>query len=177
MDPIYKFLHENLGFSTKALHGLKPHQKISLLADHYGFGHLPKLLKEYEKSILNEFAQLQHKNSESFQLVYEKHLAKQLGNCGPEKELDEHKIVICNLPGSKFYQSKEWRDLRYKALKTFGNKCFACGRGPKNGAIIHVDHILPRSIYPEFALRFNNLQILCEDCNLGKSNTDTKKWM
>jgi 5-methylcytosine-specific restriction endonuclease McrA len=41
---------------------------------------------------------------------------------------------------------------------------------------LHVDHILPRSIYPEFALDIQNLQILCEDCNLAKSNTSAMDW-
>jgi hypothetical protein len=36
---------------------------------------------------------------------------------------------------------------------------------------IHVDHIKPRSSYPELELDIKNLQVLCRDCNLGKSNT------
>jgi hypothetical protein len=35
---------------------------------------------------------------------------------------------------------------------------------------LHVDHIKPVSKYPELKLEFDNLQILCENCNLGKSN-------
>ena len=38
---------------------------------------------------------------------------------------------------------------------------------------LHVDHIKPRSKHPELELDINNLQILCKDCNLGKSNTDS----
>jgi 5-methylcytosine-specific restriction endonuclease McrA len=46
-----------------------------------------------------------------------------------------------------------------------------CGRSKrKHGVVIHVDHIKPKSKYPELALEYNNLQLLCEDCNLGKSN-------
>lgn len=46
-----------------------------------------------------------------------------------------------------------------------------CGRSPKiHGVVIHVDHIKPRSKFPELALDVNNLQILCEDCNVGKLN-------
>ena len=46
-----------------------------------------------------------------------------------------------------------------------------CGRSPKvHGIILHVDHIKPRSKYPELELDITNLQILCEDDNLGKSN-------
>lgn len=67
-----------------------------------------------------------------------------------------------------FYHSHEWRDVRYRALIKYGRKCMACGQTPP-AVIIHVDHIKPRSKYPHIALDINNLQILCESCNLGKS--------
>lgn len=41
---------------------------------------------------------------------------------------------------------------------------------------MHVDHIKPRSKYPELELEFTNLQILCADCNLGKRNHDSIDW-
>ena len=70
---------------------------------------------------------------------------------------------------TKFYRSPEWLELRYKALVRYGRKCMCCGT---EDAVFHVDHIKPRSKYPQLALDFNNLQILCEACNLGKSNKD-----
>jgi len=88
----------------------------------------------------------------------------------------ENRIVIGGLPSSKFYSSTEWRSLRYSILEKYGNTCQACGSSPRNGKVIHVDHIKPRSIYPEFALDADNLQILCEDCNLGKMNRFEKDW-
>ena len=87
-----------------------------------------------------------------------------------------HKMTVCNMPSVKFYQSSEWRDVRYKALVKHGNRCCCCGASPKRGAVIHVDHIKPRSIYPEYALNLDNLQVLCEQCNLAKSNTDETDW-
>ena len=75
-----------------------------------------------------------------------------------------------------FYQSKPWRMLRVKALVKYGRKCCLCGRGVNDGVILHVDHIKPRSKFPELELRLSNLQILCEDCNLGKSNHYSKRW-
>jgi hypothetical protein len=84
--------------------------------------------------------------------------------------------VIAHLPAEKFYKSSEWRSMRYMALKHHGNNCMACGRSPKDGVIIHVDHIKPRSVYPELSLDFSNLQVLCEECNLGKSNRSTEDW-
>ena len=68
-----------------------------------------------------------------------------------------------------FYDSQEWRELRYSVLKHYGFKCMACGRSPKkHGVVLHVDHIKPRSKFPELELDPMNLQVLCEDCNLGK---------
>ena len=37
---------------------------------------------------------------------------------------------------------------------------------------MHVDHIKPRSLYPDLELEFENLQVLCKYCNLEKSNKD-----
>jgi len=76
-----------------------------------------------------------------------------------------------------FFISPEWRRLRYRVIQKFGAKCMACGRTPKeHGIVIHCDHIKPRSKYPHLALVFENLQLLCQDCNLGKSNIDETDW-
>lgn len=66
-----------------------------------------------------------------------------------------------------FYSSPQWRLLRKRAIKKFGNNCLKCGQYEKS---IHVDHILPRSHYPEEALKLRNLQVLCSKCNMSKSN-------
>lgn len=84
--------------------------------------------------------------------------------------------TISHLPASKFYSSREWRHLRYEVLSEKGNSCQCCGATPKDGARIHVDHIKPRSIYPEIALDKDNLQVLCDDCNIGKSNIKEDRW-
>jgi len=44
---------------------------------------------------------------------------------------------------------------------------------PETSRQIHVDHIKPRSKFPELELVFDNLQVLCDDCNIGKSNVDS----
>jgi len=69
----------------------------------------------------------------------------------------------------QFYQSREWQELRYKVLKKYGRRCMCCGT---TKGVIQVDHIKPRSKYPMLALVQSNLQVLCRDCNLGKSNID-----
>ena len=73
----------------------------------------------------------------------------------------------------EFFISSAWRKLRYKVIRKYEGKCMACNR---DDLPLHVDHIKPRSKYPELALKEDNLQILCEDCNLGKSNIDETDW-
>ena len=53
-----------------------------------------------------------------------------------------------------------WLWLCYRALKTYGAVCQCCGRGATRESPIHVDHIKPRSRFPELALSLSNLQIL-----------------
>lgn len=77
----------------------------------------------------------------------------------------------------EFYKSEIWRLLRVRVLEKYDCKCMMCGRSPKNhGVVIHVDHIKPRSKFPELSLEYDNLQLLCEDCNLGKSNKYQTDW-
>lgn len=76
-----------------------------------------------------------------------------------------------------FYRSSEWRSLRYQVLREQSACCACCGRSPRvHGIVLHVDHILPRSKFPHFALDKSNLQVLCDDCNLAKSNTTFDDW-
>jgi 5-methylcytosine-specific restriction endonuclease McrA len=72
-----------------------------------------------------------------------------------------------------FYYSREWREARYMALVKYGRRCMACGHV---GGKIHVDHIRPRSHHPELSLCLTNLQVLCEDCNIGKGAWDETDW-
>jgi 5-methylcytosine-specific restriction endonuclease McrA len=78
-------------------------------------------------------------------------------------------------PGMRddFYKTREWRELRYQVLVKNGKQCQCCGN---TKGYLHVDHIKPRSIYPSMELDINNLQVLCEDCNIGKSNRDMTDW-
>jgi 5-methylcytosine-specific restriction endonuclease McrA len=62
-----------------------------------------------------------------------------------------------------------WR-LRALVLIRDGAHCHLCGSGPTDGAKLHVDHIRPWSKGGETVLE--NLQILCEVCNVGKSNVE-----
>ena len=61
-------------------------------------------------------------------------------------------------------------------MRRHGGACQCCGATRSAGAQIHVDHIKPRSKYPELELDIENLQVLCGDCNLGKSNKYIDDW-
>lgn len=64
-----------------------------------------------------------------------------------------------------------WLQTRYEVLKRQPN-CVLCGRGRAQGVTLHVDHIKPKSLYPDLAFDLDNLQTLCEECNMGKGNMD-----
>jgi 5-methylcytosine-specific restriction endonuclease McrA len=64
--------------------------------------------------------------------------------------------------------------LRYEVLKRDGGRCVLCGNSKKDGVKLHVDHILPRSKGGKDTL--DNLQTLCQPCNLGKGNRDNRNW-
>lgn len=69
---------------------------------------------------------------------------------------------------------KEKRDiplkLRLRVLQRDGFRCVLCGRSPalNRGVMLHIDHILP--VAKGGATKLENLQTLCKECNLGKSD-------
>ncbi len=60
---------------------------------------------------------------------------------------------------------------RLKVLDRDDFRCVLCGRTPATelGVKLHIDHKIPFSQGGES--RVDNLQTLCQDCNLGKSDT------
>lgn len=60
--------------------------------------------------------------------------------------------------------------MRFIIMKRDNFKCCMCGRSPATtpGLELHIDHIIPWSKGGETVI--DNLQTLCSDCNLGKSN-------
>lgn len=76
--------------------------------------------------------------------------------------------------GESSFEHKTKREinlrLRFTVMRRDGFKCRLCGRSPATDpwVILHIDHILPWSKGGETII--DNLQTLCNDCNLGKSN-------
>ncbi len=81
-----------------------------------------------------------------------------------------------SLQGDSFFQTTPWLDLRYRVLKSSRGCCALCGSRGDAGNPLQVDHIKPRSKYPELELRADNCQVLCRNCNMGKSNKDATDW-
>lgn len=98
----------------------------------------------------------------------------------PKSKLKKN-LVKTNRAGfaafQEFYLCKAWRKLRYQALKIHGASCQCCGgTAISTRRPLHVDHIKPRFKFPELELELSNLQVLCEDCNMGKGGQDQTDW-
>jgi len=78
---------------------------------------------------------------------------------------------IKSLP-QKIIKNKSKRNIplgmRYKIFKKDNFKCVACGRNVDDGIKLHIDHKTPFSLGGLTEL--NNLQTLCNECNISKSN-------
>lgn len=97
------------------------------------------------------------------------------GKSGPVKVIKYGSKPALEQPKT-FYDSDAWRDLRYKVLVKYGARCQCCGATRHDNVRIHVDHIKPRSRFPELELVEDNLQVLCEPCNMGKRASDLTDW-
>lgn len=86
------------------------------------------------------------------------------------------KIAGVDITSKEFLETYEWRKLRMQALKKYGTRCMCCGASPATGAVMNVDHIKPRKLFPSLAMDINNLQVLCHECNHGKGNWDQTDW-
>lgn len=93
-----------------------------------------------------------------------------------EKPYNPQLPVGINAASDAFLTTYEWRRVRMVALKKYGARCQCCGASPAEGAVMNVDHIKPRKLFPQLALDVDNLQILCHDCNHGKGNWDMTDW-
>lgn len=71
-------------------------------------------------------------------------------------------------------EREKWNIIKKQALALYGAMCHRCGSIEQ----INVDHIKPKSKYPQLRFDLSNLQILCWPCNKEKGNkheTDYRK--
>lgn len=68
----------------------------------------------------------------------------------------------------QFYASAEWRSIRNTVISEEGPHCYLCNQAIVDPNEIAVDHVKPRSSYPELALIRENLRVACRSCNSNK---------
>ena len=89
-------------------------------------------------------------------------------------ETDDIQLPVIPLQSETETKRRTKRDInlrmRFLVMKRDNFKCCMCGRSPATtpGLELHIDHIIPWSKGGETVI--DNLQTLCSDCNLGKSN-------
>ncbi|CAI8997237.1 hypothetical protein KOY_02777 [Bacillus cereus VDM021] len=81
----------------------------------------------------------------------------------------------------KFYKSKEWRQLRLKALQRDNYECCMCRDKGKYRKTDCVHYIKEVKEHPELALTFDNLKSLCNQCHNEvhdrlKSTKNSRLW-
>jgi hypothetical protein len=77
---------------------------------------------------------------------------------------EEKDLLAKSVDGKKIVKA----GMRWQVMERDDFKCVACGLSAKDGAILHVDHIVPRSKGGLDVME--NYQTLCHQCNIGKSN-------
>ena len=78
-------------------------------------------------------------------------------------------ILLQNKPSkTKRRRTRIPRGMRHEVFKRDNYTCVECGARKEDGATLHVDHIIPVSKGGTDEL--DNLQTLCSDCNLNKSD-------
>lgn len=79
-----------------------------------------------------------------------------------------HVELLPNKIKSKRRKTNVPRGMRHEVFKRDNYTCCECGATKKEGATLHIDHIIPVSKGGTDEL--SNLQTLCTDCNLNKSD-------
>lgn len=72
----------------------------------------------------------------------------------------------------EFYRTPEWKQLRHVVIRRDGSTCRSCGKLIVDAFDLTIDHIKPRSRYPELALELTNLRVTCRPCNSSKGARD-----
>ena len=92
------------------------------------------------------------------------------------KYANEKDIATTKKYGAETLRNRTSRDpslrLRFKVLKRDNFSCAQCGASPAKNPIVilHVDHMKPWSKGGETEI--TNLQTLCQNCNIGKSDLE-----
>ncbi|HLT52423.1 MAG TPA: HNH endonuclease signature motif containing protein [Flavobacteriaceae bacterium] len=75
-----------------------------------------------------------------------------------------------------FYNSIQWRALRYQAMVRDNHLCQHCIKDKKITYAEVVDHIIPIKVDWSKRLKKSNLQSLCDTCHKSKTAEDKRKY-
>lgn len=128
-----------------------------------------EFLGKTDEDYINEFIEIRDKKERSTKQKIEKLKKQKSGICGSIKR--DFSIIMSDqklnfILSDEFYNSTDWISIRDRVLRERPNFCVNC----QSTVDLCVDHINPRSKFPEQALDFKNTQILCRSCNSSKSN-------
>lgn len=83
-------------------------------------------------------------------------------------KVHEKTAFVCRDRRDELFGDPVYRIVRAAVLRR-APWCKLCGRRPPE-VVLHVDHIIPLTVDWSRRMDPNNLQVLCADCNIGKSN-------
>lgn len=90
-----------------------------------------------------------------------------------KKFTEAHKMAISNAHINRpEWRGGSWDYWKKQTLLRENYTCQVCQF--RDEEIAEVDHILPKSLYPELRLDLNNLQVLCPNCHRRKTNREAK---
>jgi hypothetical protein len=136
----------------------KPFSRYSVRAYEYRFGSWRKALESFVASVNQEPETEGYVGKQPIE-----HTEEKMGQ-SEDKQLSPPQIS----------RHISWR-LRFLVMRRDSFKCQSCGRNPAMtaGVILNVDHIHPWS--KGGPTQMDNLQTLCEQCNIGKSDLPMKE--
>ncbi len=159
---------EKAGLSTTARMNIPEEELFQNLADLWQhFGRQPKfheVKQPLSKFSVSPYAQ----RYGSWYNALKAFIATMNGDIIETKQTNNEKNATNN-PRSINYRT------RFKVMQRDDFKCQICGASPamQAGVLLHVDHIVPVAKGGQATM--DNLQTLCQKCNLGKSDLDMNK--
>ena len=159
---------EKAGLSTTARMNIPEEELFQNLADLWQhFGRQPKyheVKRPLSKFSVGPYAQ----RYGSWYNALKAFIATMNGDIIETKQTNNEKNTTNN-PRSINYR------IRFKVMQRDDFKCQICGASPamQAGVLLHVDHIVPVAKGGQATM--DNLQTLCQKCNLGKSDLDMNK--
>ena len=159
---------EKAGLSTTARMNIPEEELFQNLADLWQhFGRQPKyheVKQPLSKFSVSPYAQ----RYGSWYNALKAFIATMNGDTIETKQTNNEKNATNN-PRSINYR------IRFKVMQRDDFKCKICGASPamQAGVLLHVDHIVPVAKGGQATM--DNLQTLCQKCNLGKSDLDMNK--